>query len=171
MIGMTDNKDKALCLALMKNPLHFASLGFGAGLSPFAPGTIGTIVAIPIYLLMFNLPVWQYLVGVLLLFVIGIGLCEATSRALGVKDHRSIVWDEIVGYLLTMAVVPRGDDWPWTWIIAGFFLFRLFDVWKPWPVRIADQRVSGGLGVMLDDILAAVYALLTMELLRYFWEA
>ncbi len=127
-----------------------------------APGTFGTLAAVPLYLLLRPLPLFSYLVVLLVSFVAGVWLCERTSRDLGVHDHGGIVWDEIVGYLLTMAFAPPG----WPWILLGFVLFRLFDILKPWPIRTIDRQVAGGFGIMLDDLLAGIYALLVMALDR-----
>ncbi len=148
---------------LLRDPGHFLSLGFGSGLSPLAPGTAGTAAAIPLWWLLAPLPLWAYALVVLGLFLVGIPLCQRTTDRLGSHDHSAIVWDEVVGYLLTMIAVP----FSWTAAIFGFFLFRLFDVWKPWPVRSLDKRVQGGLGIMLDDIGAAVYAALALQAVLY----
>ncbi|MCG6889407.1 MAG: phosphatidylglycerophosphatase A [Gammaproteobacteria bacterium] len=145
---------------LLRNPLHFLSLGFGSGLSPFAPGTCGTVVAIPLYLLLAQLPFWYYLLAVAVAFAIGVYLCGYTSAALGEHDHSGIVWDEFVGLWITMIAVPAA----WQWILAGFVLFRLFDIVKPWPVRIADAKMKGGFGIMFDDLLAALYALIALQI-------
>ena len=149
---------------LLKHPIHFLSLGFGSGLAPRAPGTFGTLIAVPVYLLLAGLDPLVYLIISLFLLYIGIHLCQVTADRLGVHDHPAIVWDEIVGYLLTMVAVP----FDWLWIVAGFVLFRLFDIWKPWPIGYFDRRVSGGVGIMLDDLLAAVYASIILLLLLYF---
>lgn len=148
---------------LLRHPWHLLSLGFGAGLAPFAPGTFGTLVAIPIYLLIaqFSLPV--YLGIVLLGFVAGVYLCQFTSDALGVHDHSGIVWDEIIGFCITMIAVPLS----WQWLLAGFVLFRFFDIVKPWPVKMADSRIGGGFGIMVDDVLAGLYALACLHLALY----
>lgn len=146
---------------LLKNPIHFLSLGFGSGLTPYAPGTFGTLAAIPLYLLLQPLPVSLYLWVILAAFVIGIPLCAQTAKAMGVHDHGAIVWDEIVGYLITMIAVPLH----WYWIVAGFLLFRFFDIVKPWPIKWIDARVSGGLGIMLDDVLAGIFSLIGLHLL------
>lgn len=149
------------------NPCYFFAFGFGSGLLPIAPGTWGTIAAIPIYLLMQNLP-WQLYAGItVLLIVVGVWFCEVTERALGVHDYSGIVWDEVCGYLLTMFAAPAG----WIWIIIGFILFRIFDIWKPWPVGWVDKNVEGGLGVMVDDLVAAVYAWLVLQILAILWLA
>lgn len=140
--------------------LYWLAIGFGSGLASKAPGTAGTLVAVPIYLAMVNLAPWQYLAVVLALFVVGIWICDVTARQMGVHDHPSIVWDEIVGYLITMIGVPTG----WFWVIAGFVLFRLFDILKPWPIRLVDKKVKGGMGIMLDDVLAAIFALIVLQI-------
>jgi phosphatidylglycerophosphatase A len=144
---------------LLRNPLHLLSLGFGSGLSPFAPGTCGTLAAIPPYLLLAQLPFWYYLAAVAVAFAIGVYLCGYTSKALGEHDHGGIVWDEFVGFWITMISVPV----TWQWILAGFVLFRLFDIVKPWPVKIADAKMKGGFGIMFDDVLAALYALIVLQ--------
>ena len=145
---------------LLRNPLHFLSLGFGSGLAPAAPGTCGTLASIPLYLLLAQLDLPFYLAFVLLGFGIGVYLCQYTSDALGVHDHSGIVWDEFVGFWITMIAVPS----TWQWILAGFVLFRVFDIIKPWPVRIADEKMKGGFGIMFDDVLAGLYALGCMHL-------
>lgn len=155
----------ALAKTVFSSPVHFLAFGFGSGLSPFAPGTAGTLMAVPLYLLLAPLPLWAYVLVLVAVSVAGIWICGESSRMLGVHDHGGIVWDEFAGYLLTMLAAPQG----WEWVIAGFFLFRLFDVWKPWPVRIADRNIQGGLGIMLDDILAGVYSLLALQVLAWFF--
>ena len=149
--------------SVWRNPVHFLAFGCGAGAMPVAPGTFGTLVAIPLYLLLQPLPLLYYLLIVAVMTVFGVWLCGRTADDIGVHDHSGIVWDEIVGYLLTMAAVPSG----WLWVIAGFILFRLFDIVKPWPVSLADRNVGGGLGIMLDDIIAAVYAWVLLQLLIF----
>lgn len=145
---------------LLLNPLHFLSLGFGSGLSPYAPGTCGTLIAIPLYLLMVQLAWPYYLAIVIVGFAVGVYLCHYTSIALGVHDHSGIVWDEIIGFWITMIAVPVS----WQWILAGFVLFRVFDILKPWPVKIADAKMKGGFGIMFDDVLAGIYALACLHL-------
>jgi len=147
------SRNHAPC-SVWRNPIHFLAFGFGSGAMPFAPGTFGTLAALPIYLLMLPLNLWAYLAVVLVMTSLGVWLCHVTSRDLGVHDHGGIVWDEIVGYLITMIAAPPG----WQWIVAGFVLFRFFDIIKPWPIGWVDQRVQGGLGIMLDDVLAAILA-------------
>ncbi len=145
--------------AVFSNWRHFLAFGFGSGLARFAPGTFGTIVAIPIYLLMKELPPLLYGVCVLGTFLFGVWLCSSVSRDIGVHDHGGIVWDEFVGYWTTMFLVPAG----WGWVLAGFALFRLFDIWKPWPIRWIDRKVGGGLGVMLDDVAAGIVCCLILH--------
>lgn len=146
------------------HPVHFLSLGLGSGLSPFAPGTAGTLVAVLLYLPLATLPLWAYAAVLVVGSFIGIVLCDKTSQALGGHDHPAIVWDEFLGYWLTMLLAPSG----WLWIITGFVLFRLFDIWKPWPINLADKNISGGFGIMLDDLIAGIYALISLQLIYYF---
>ena len=146
------------------HPIHFLAFGFGSGLAPVAPGTFGTLVGIPFFFFMASLPLWGYLSLILAFFLFGVWLCDRSSKMLGVHDHGGIVWDEIVGYLVTMIAAPAG----WEWVIVGFILFRIFDIFKPWPIAYLDRHVSGGFGIMVDDILAGVYAMLILQLLSYF---
>jgi len=148
-----------LSAQLLHDPVHFLALGFGSGLSPMAPGTFGTLAAVPIYLLLQSLSLPIYIAITVLLFVIGIVICDVSARKLGVHDHPGIVWDEVVGYLVTMIAAPVG----WYWVLLGFVLFRLFDILKPWPIRFIDRHVEGGLGIMLDDLLAGLMAALLLQ--------
>jgi len=150
---------------VLRNPIHILSFGFGAGLSPIAPGTMGTLIAIPIFLVLATFSPLIYLVSVAIMFLVGCWASGLTAEALGVPDHSGIVIDEIVGYLITMIFVPI----TWYWVVLGFILFRLFDIWKPWPVSVADRRLKGGLGIMLDDVLAALYSLLSLHIV--IWSA
>ncbi len=147
--------------AVLSNPIHFLAFGFGSGLSPKAPGTAGTLVAVILYLALSNLPLAQYLLMLLITFAIGVYLCGKSSRLLGVHDHGGIVWDEFVGYWITMLVAPSG----WVWIVIGFILFRLFDILKPFPINIFDKHVHGGLGIMIDDALAGSFAWVCLQLI------
>ncbi len=149
---------------LLLHPVDCLALGFGSGLAPVGPGTAGTLVAIPIYYFMQPLSLPVYLLIVAVLFIAGIYICAHTTRRLGVHDHGGIVWDEIVGYLVTMTAAPAG----WEWLLAGFVLFRIFDIFKPWPIRWLDRQVHGGFGIMLDDLVAGVFALLVLQGLLYF---
>lgn len=145
------------------HPAHFIALGFGAGLAPWAPGTAGTLVAIPLWWLLGGGYGPLVLLGILaFLFAVGVWACELTGRHLGVSDHGAMCWDEIVAFLLVLALVPA-DPW---WQAAAFFLFRAFDVVKPPPIRQFEMRFKGGFGVMFDDLLAAGYTLLVLAILK-----
>jgi phosphatidylglycerophosphatase A len=142
-----------------RRPHHWLAYGFGAGLSPWAPGTVGTVAAVPIYLSLQPLPLFWYLGLLTAMLLIGIWACGKTARELNAHDPSAIVWDEILGYLLTMTGAPPG----WVWMALGFALFRLFDILKPWPIRELDRKVRGGLGVILDDLLAGLIALVLLQ--------
>jgi phosphatidylglycerophosphatase A len=146
---------------------HFLAQGFGAGRIPVAPGTFGTLVGIPLYIAMSALAPWLYVLAIGLLFVLGVWIAEVTGRDLGAHDHPSIVWDEVVGFLITLFLAPTG----WAWVIAGFALFRLFDIWKPYPIRHIDRRLANGLGCMLDDALAGLYAWAVLQAAVYLYTA
>lgn len=148
---------------LLRHPAHLLALGFGSGLVPQAPGTSGTLAGLPLFAALMLLPEPLHLPVIAALFVIGIPLCQKTGDALGVSDHSSIVWDEIVAMLLVLEFTPR--SWPW-WA-AAFVLFRLFDIWKPFPIRQCDARLKGGFGVMFDDLLAALYAIAALKALQW----
>ena len=145
------------------NPVHLLAYGFGAGLSPKAPGTLGTVVAIPIYVLLIWSGPAAYFGFLAVALVAGVFICGYTARRIGVDDPKSVVWDEVVGYLITMIGVPFGA----VWVLAGFLLFRLFDIWKPWPIRWLDRNVKGGFGIMVDDVAAAIPACLILNLAVY----
>jgi len=146
---------------MLSHPAHMLSLGFGAGLSPAAPGTVGTLLAFPLY---WALTQRLSPVGVLalipILFVLGVWAAARTGRDLGVLDHGGIVWDEIVAFLLVLVFTPEG----WEWGVTAFVVFRFFDIVKPPPIRHFDRTVKGGFGVMLDDLLAALYTLMVLAL-------
>ena len=141
---------------LIAHPAHFFGLGFGSGLAPKAPGTFGTIVGLPLFWLIADYGITVKLAIIAALFIIGIYFCDKTGKALGVADHGAIVWDEIVAMMLVLAFTPR--DW-FSWLVA-FCLFRLFDIWKPFPIRYFDAKLKNGFGVMFDDLLAAIYAII-----------
>jgi phosphatidylglycerophosphatase A len=143
----------------LANPVHLLAFGLGSGCSPKAPGTFGTLMAVALYLPLARLELPGYLAVVAVASLVGIWLCGRTARDLGVHDHGGIVWDEFAGFWLTMAAAPPG----WPWIVAGFLLFRLFDIWKPWPIGWLDRRVGGGLGIMLDDLLAGLFAMAVIQ--------
>ena len=141
----------------LTNPVHFLALGFGSGLIKPAPGTWGTLASVPIYLLLLKiLPAGflPYFMVVLVSFIVGVYLCGKTARDVGVHDHGAIVWDEFVGFWITMTMIP----FMWSNLILGFVLFRLFDIVKPWPIKLLDKHVHGGFGIMVDDVLAGIFA-------------
>lgn len=146
---------------VFRDPVVFLAFGLGSGLAPRAPGTAGTLMAVPFYLWFSQFGMPAYLAILLLSAVAGVWICGRASSRLGVHDHPGIVWDEFVGYWLTM-VFASGSMLS---VVLGFALFRLFDIWKPWPIRLADKKVSGGLGIMLDDLLAAIPAALLLYVL------
>ena len=140
-------------------PVQFLAFGFGSGLAPKGPGTAGTLVAIPLYLLIAQWSLFHYTIAVLLAAAVGVWICGAASRQLEVHDHPGIVWDEFVGYWITMWAVPLN----WAWVLAGFVVFRVFDIFKPWPISVLDRKVGGGFGIMIDDVLAGVMACIVLH--------
>ncbi|WP_338592275.1 phosphatidylglycerophosphatase A [Shewanella khirikhana] len=157
--------DEALKRLSLTNPWHFLALGFGSGLVKKAPGTFGTLAAIPLYLLLSPLPLVWYLLATVIAVVAGVYICDRASKDMGVHDHGAIVWDEVAGLLITMIAAPAGI----VWLLVGFVLFRIFDILKPWPIRVLDARVHGGLGIMADDVLAGLFALACLHGLAYFF--
>jgi len=160
---MTAHSRPRLTAVLLRDPVHLLALGFGSGLSPIAPGTFGTLVAVPIAyaLTLLPLPVAAVAVGVFILG--GIWLCGESARRLDCHDHPGIVWDEIAAFALLGLFLPAG----WIWLAPAFVAFRFFDIVKPWPIRDLDHRLGGGLGIMLDDLMAAVYAGLVIRLFEF----
>jgi len=149
--------------SVWRNPIHFLAFGLGSGAVPKAPGTFGTLAAIPIWMLFADLSLGYYLALVVASFLLGVWLCGRTSSDLGFHDHGGIVWDEFVGLWITYLALPEGVSW----VVIGFVLFRLFDILKPWPIGWVDKRVSGGLGIMLDDVLAGIMSLVCVQGLSY----
>ena len=146
--------------APFSRPVQFLAFGFGSGLSPRAPGTAGTLIAVPLYLLVADWSLPLYSLFIVLSAALGIWFCDVASRELAVHDHPGIVWDEFVGYWITMWALPTS----WTWIVAGFVVFRIFDIVKPWPISQLDRKVGGGFGIMIDDIVAGLLACATLHL-------
>ena len=157
------SKNPPLPAKFWKHPAHIIALGFGAGYVPRLPGTAGTCIGVLVYLGLQHVHLYSYLAVVIVCIGLGIRVCDLTARHLGVHDHSAIVWDEITGYLITMFMAPAG----WVWVLLGFILFRLFDIWKPWPVSWADRKVRGGVGIMLDDVIAGLYSLAILQLIAY----
>lgn len=148
---------------IIKKPAVLLACGLGSGLIPKAPGTFGTIAAIPLYLLMQPLPLLNYLILTFAFFVVGIWLSAEAIKVFKRDDPSEVVWDEVVGLLVTMIAAPAGL----LWVLLGFVLFRIFDIWKPWPVSLADKKLHGGLGIMLDDVIAGIYALIVLQALAF----
>lgn len=132
------------------NKVHLLATGFGSGLAPVSPGTFGTLAAVPIYLMFVYAPTWTFWLFTLMTCLVGPYICGKAADDIGVHDHKAIVWDEFAGFFITMALVP----FSWLNLAIGFVLFRFFDIIKPWPISVLDKKVHGGLGIMLDDILA-----------------
>ncbi len=151
---------------IFTNPINFLAFGFGSGLTPKAPGTFGTLACIPLYLLLSDLTFIDYAIVCVLIFVVGIYICGYAAKAINTHDHPGIVWDEFAGFLVTMA----GVTFSWQNLILGFALFRVFDIFKPWPINWLDKKVSGGLGIMIDDIIAGLFALSGLQLIIHFLE-
>lgn len=150
--------DKGLRAKLsLLNPWHFLALGFGSGLIPFMPGTFGTLAGFLLVALAYVSSSWTFLLLTVFACLIGIHICGKTAKDMGVHDHGSIVWDEIAGIMITFLFVPVVDVHPLIFGL-GFLLFRFFDILKPWPIGFIDKHVSGGLGIMLDDIVAGAMA-------------
>ena len=142
------------------SPSGFLAYGLGSGLAPWAPGTFGTLAAVPFALLLKGLVLPGYLLLLCGLFILGVAVCGRASERLGRHDPGGIVWDEMVGYWLAIALVPLH----WAWLAGAFLAFRFFDILKPWPIRAVEKRFGGGLGIMLDDVVAALYAMLVLQL-------
>jgi len=151
---MSAPAEKPTLARLAQDPTLALAFGFGLGLVPKAPGTAGTLLGVAAHLATQSLGLPIRIAVVLAAFAFGVWVCGAAAKRLGVHDHPGIVFDEVVGYLIAMLTAPAG----WLWIGAGFLLFRLFDIWKPWPISLADRRVHGGFGIMLDDALAGALA-------------
>ncbi len=145
---------------ILKDPIHFFAFGLGSGLSPVAPGTFGTIMALVIYwFLLADFSTYWYIAVCVASIPVGIWLCDESARKLGVHDYGGIVWDEFSGLWITFIFAPKH----WLVALVGFLLFRFFDILKPWPIKWVDQKVEGGFGIMLDDILAGIMALLVLQ--------
>jgi len=139
---------------IIRDPVLFLAFGFGSGLSKYMPGTLGTLIAVPLYLAMLHVNNWIYLLLTLLSMVLGVFICDHATKKLQVPDFGGIVWDEIAGFLITMCWLP----YSWQSLLAGFVAFRFFDILKPWPIRWLDKHVHGGFGIMLDDVVAGIFA-------------
>ncbi len=159
---MSDDPPQKLIMTVLRDPVHWLAFGLGTGLLPKAPGTWGSLLTVLVYWYFAPLDVVALFGISAVLFVAGIWICGTSSKRLGVHDHGGIVWDEVVGMLLTLTVAGSEP----LWIAVAFVAFRVFDIWKPWPIRDVDHSLHGGLGIMLDDVLAAVYAALATYVLQ-----
>lgn len=142
---------------ILCSPIHFVAFGFGTGLSPRGPGTVGTLAGLPFWFLLQPLPWPIYLLACAGLFGVGCWVCGESARRLGVHDHGGIVFDEIVGFLVTCLPLLVWGLSAW-WLLSAFALFRVFDILKPWPIKVLDARVHGGFGIMVDDLVAGLMA-------------
>jgi len=147
---------------VFSHPAHFVAFGFGAGLVPFAPGTAGTLLGWAFGWALGGVHPGIVFSAAAIFFLIGLWACEVTGRHLGIADHSAMVWDEVVAFLLVLAIVPRELAWQ----AAAFVAFRFFDIAKPPPIRHFERRYGGGFGVMFDDIVAAAYALLALAAVK-----
>jgi phosphatidylglycerophosphatase A len=148
---------------LLRDPVHLLAFGFGAGLAPRAPGTAGSLLGLLPAWLTFDWPLPWRIALVVACGLLGVLICGASARRLGVHDHPSIVFDEIVGMLASTLAMPAKTV---VWLALAFVLFRIFDIFKPWPIRDVDHRLGGGLGIMLDDLIAALYAVICLAVIR-----
>ncbi|MCC4832184.1 phosphatidylglycerophosphatase [Shewanella sp. 10N.286.51.B7] len=156
--------DPAVLKLSLKNPVHFLALGFGSGLAAKAPGTFGTLAAVPLVYLMSHLSLTAFIIITLISTLVGFYICDKAAKDMGVHDHGAIVWDEVAGLMITMIAAPAGL----IWLVIGFALFRFFDILKPWPIRWLDAKVHGGFGIMIDDVLAGIFALVCLQAIYYF---
>ncbi len=162
-MGLKYEKPAGLNRVVLTDPVHFLAFGLGTGLMPVAPGTWASLFTAIVFWFLPEIPMTVYLGAVGVLFLLGVWICGVSSRRLKVHDFQGITFDEVVGMLATLSVVDHDP----IWIIVAFFFFRVADVWKPWPIRDVDHSLAGGLGIMLDDLLAAVYAALAIFLMQY----
>ena len=160
---MAEHSQQELVRLVRRDPIHCLAFGLGLGLMPRAPGTFGSLLGILAWFLVPSVWWFQLAIGAVA-FGAGIWICGISAQRLGVHDHGGIVWDEVVGMYLTLLVVPPEP----AWILTAFALFRLFDIWKPWPIRDLDHSLHNGLGIMLDDGIAALYAAGILMILQIF---
>ena len=147
----------------LRDPVQLVALGFGAGLAPRAPGTFGSLLALLPAWWCFALPLSWRVAIVVALVAIGVWVCGESARRLGVHDHSAIVFDEIAGLMAASLATPARTI---LWFALTFVFFRLFDIWKPWPIREVDHRMRGGAGIILDDLMAALYAAICLMVSR-----
>lgn len=149
--------------AVWKKPLYFIAFGLGSGAMPFAPGTFGTLMAIPFYLLLQYLPLYFYIIFVVVFIAASSWISDRVSREINEHDHPAMNIDEFAGFFVTMINAPHG----WPWIALGLLLFRLFDIWKPWPIHLIDEKVHGGFGIVLDDVAAGIFGMVIIQFIPH----
>jgi phosphatidylglycerophosphatase A len=147
--------------AVWQDPFYFIAFGLGSGAMPFAPGTFGTLMAIPFYLVLQSLPVALYLLFTLSFIAFSSWISDRISKDIHVHDHPGMCIDEFAGFFVTMIHAPQSLPW----IILGFLLFRLFDIWKPWPIRVLDEKIHGGFGMVLDDVVAGIFSMVVIQMI------
>ena len=152
----------AVRYAFWKYPVHVLAYGFGTGLIPFAPGTFGSLIGVVLFWFMAELAPIPYAAIVVVMFVAGIFICGQTARDVGAVDPGFIVYDEVVGFLVAMYMLPAD----WRWIAAGFVIYRVFDIWKPFPIHYVEDKLGLGSGIMTDDVIADIYTLIILQLVR-----
>lgn len=170
-----DHAPRPQAKVVLTDPVHLLAFGLGTGLAPKAPGTFGTLLGIPLWWALSGLDLSSYLAAVVLISAAGVWICGNSAKRLGLHDCPGIVFDEIAGFLVTatpllpaLGLEPGWGPFPiWTGVLAAFLLFRLFDIWKPWPIRVLDEKVHGGTGIMLDDLVAGLYAAALLYLLHF----
>ncbi|MBH98920.1 MAG: phosphatidylglycerophosphatase A [Rhodospirillaceae bacterium] len=150
-------------LIILKYPIHFLAYGFGFGLIPVMPGTFGTLVGVGILYFLLPLDPTYYLGLIFAGSAIGVFICGQTAKDLGKNDPGKIVWDEIIGFLVAMFLIP----FTWSWVLIGFIIFRIFDIWKPYPIKIIEKTRNPGLGIMADDIIAGLYTVTCLHIIRW----
>ena len=141
---------------------YFLAFGLGSGLAPMAPGTAGSALGLVLFIPALYAPLPVQLGIIFISFVLGVWVSDRVAKHMEVKDPGGVVWDEFVGMWITLLWLPS-----LIWLLPAFLLFRLFDIWKPWPVRVADEILAGGFGIMLDDVIAGIYALAAVQILNY----
>ncbi len=161
---MTKPMNKAVPQSIWQNPIHFIACGFGIGSIPIMPGTFGTLAGVVLYLMLQPLSLAPYIIITAILVIAGIYLCGRVNHDFGTHDHPAAVWDEIATFPIVMIAIP----YTWYYLLMGFLLFRIFDIWKPWPIRWVDKNVHGGFGVMFDDVMAAVFAWVIVFIISHY---
>lgn len=156
------DKNRKIHIDELKNPVVFTAVGFGSGLSPFAPGTAGTLLTVPLVYFLQQQDYLLYVTVMVFVLLTGSWVCGYAARKLQVHDHSGIVYDEVAGFLVTMSMAPPG----WEWMLAGFVLFRFFDAVKPWPISWLDKNLHGGFGILFDDVIAGIFSLCCLLLLN-----